>query len=148
MKNQLYRYLQLLLLFSLPFLLITDCNTQVTPKADNPKTKLATSNCRMVVHQLGKTCAPLQSQRIIVTDEIALDAVLGLGLKPVATAEPNSAGSRGRQLKGKIEGVASLGKGSQINIEKMVELNPDLIVGYFMNSQKYQLFSQIALFGG
>ncbi len=144
MKNLLYRYQRLLVLLILPWFLITAYYTQVTQKADTPKTQLAISDCRAVVHQLGKTCVPLQSQRIVVTDEIALDAVLGLGLKPIATAEPNIAGRRGRQLTGKVEEVASLGKNSQINIEKMVQLHPDLIVGFFMKSRSYDLFSQIA----
>jgi len=98
--------------------LVTACHSQITQKADIPKTQLAISNCRFVVHQLGKTCVPLQPQRIIVTDEIILDAVLGLGLKPVATAEPNIAGRRGRHLAGKVDSVASLGTRSQINIEQ------------------------------
>lgn len=140
----MYRYLKLFLLLALSFFLITACYTQVTQKVDTSKPQLATSNCRMVVHQLGKTCVPLQPQRVIATDPFALEVLLGLGLKPIATAEPNIVGSRGRHLSGRVEGVASLGKISQINMERMVQLHPDLIVGFFMNSSSYELFSQIA----
>ncbi|MES1021423.1 iron-siderophore ABC transporter substrate-binding protein [Gloeocapsa sp. BRSZ] len=144
MKKQLYRYLKQCLLLALSFFLITACYSQVTQQAKFPKTQLAISNCRVVVHQLGKTCIPLQPQRIIVTDEIILDAVLGLGLKPIATAEPNVAGRRGRHLAGRVESLASLGTRSQINIEKIVQLHPDLIVGSSINSQNYELFEKIA----
>ncbi|KST65990.1 iron-siderophore ABC transporter substrate-binding protein [Mastigocoleus testarum] len=144
MKNRLYRYLKLFLILSLPFLLITAFYSQVTQKVDTPNTQLAISDCRVVVSQLGKTCVPLQPERIIVTDEVALDAVLGLGLKPVATAEANLVSNEGAHLTGKLEGVTSLGKRSQTNVERMVKLHPDLIVGFFMNSQNYGLFPQIA----
>jgi iron complex transport system substrate-binding protein len=144
MKNWMYRYLKLFLLLALSFFLITGCYSQVTQKVDTPKTELAISNCRMVVHQLGKTCVPLQPQRVIATDPFALEVLLALGLKPIATAEPNIVGSRGRHLTGKVEGVASLGKISQINIERMVQLHPDLIVGFLLDSSSYELFSKIA----
>ncbi|VEP12973.1 Iron siderophore-binding protein [Hyella patelloides LEGE 07179] len=144
MKNRLYRYLKVCLLLVFSFIIVTACHSKNTQQANIPETRSQNSDCRMIVHQFGKTCVPLNAQRVIVTDEIALDAVLGLDVKPIATAEPNIAGKRGRQLKGKAEGVTSLGKGSQINIEKIAELNPDLIVGFFMNLQQYELFSQIA----
>lgn len=144
MKNRLDRFLKLFILLALSFFLITACYSQVTHKANTPKTRLAASNCRRVVHQLGETCVPLHPQRIIATDPFTLDVLLGLGLKPIAAAEPNIAGSRGRHLTGKIEGVASLGKIAQINIERMVQLHPDLIVGSFINLQNYDLFEKIA----
>ncbi len=144
MRNRLYRYIQPFLLIALFFILLTACYSQVTQKDDTPKAQLAISNCRLIQHQLGESCVPLQPQRLIVTDEIALDAVLALGLKPIAAAESNIAGSRGRQFAGKIEGLISLGKDGQINIERMVGLHPDLILGLFISSQDYELFSQIA----
>jgi iron complex transport system substrate-binding protein len=152
MKNRLYRYLKLCLLLIFFFFLITACQTKTAQQSDFPKTRSEAmslglspnSDCRVIVHQFGKTCVPLKAQRVIVTDELALDTVIGLDVIPIATAEPNIAGKRGRQLKGKVEGVASLGNSSQINIEKMVELNPDLIFGFYINSNEYELFSQIA----
>ena len=144
MKNRLYRYLKLCLLLIFSFFLITACQTKTSQQKNIPETRPTNSDCRVIVHKLGKTCVPLKAQRVIVTDELALDTVIGLGVIPIATAEPNIAGKRGRQLQGKVDGVASLGKSSQINIEKMVQLKPDLIFGFYINSNEYELFSQIA----
>lgn len=101
-------------------------------------------DCRVVQHTMGEACIPRSYQNVVVTDETALDTVIGLNIIPIATAEPNAVGKRGRQFKGKAEGLASLGKDAQFSIEKIAALNPDLIVGFFMNSQQYKLCSQIA----
>ncbi|MBW4447046.1 MAG: iron-siderophore ABC transporter substrate-binding protein [Spirirestis rafaelensis WJT71-NPBG6] len=144
MRNRLYLYIKLCLLISITLLLVTGCYSQVVQKTDVSKIQFASSNCQLIQHQLGETCIPLQAQRLIVTDEIALDVVLALGLKPIAAAEPNLAGSRGRQFAGKTEGIISLGKESQINLESMLQLHPDLIIGFFINSQNYEIFGKIA----
>ncbi|MBE9171258.1 iron-siderophore ABC transporter substrate-binding protein, partial [Pleurocapsales cyanobacterium LEGE 06147] len=51
--------------------------------------------------------------------------------------------SKGRYLPKDVENIPSLGKIGQINLEKMVQLHPDLIVGVFY-SPFYELFSKIA----
>ncbi len=151
MKSRKYRF-KLFLLIAFSFLLITaSYNSQLTQKSDFQLTQKSdfpklqqTSDCRVIQHELGKTCVPIQPQRIIVTDEIALDAVLALGLKPIAAGENAFARSRGRQFSQKVEGIISIGKDIQINIEKMVLLHPDLIVGFYFTPHEYKLFSLIA----
>jgi iron complex transport system substrate-binding protein len=137
--------MQLFFLITLSLLLITaGYNSQLTQKTDIQKLPLGTSGCRVIQHELGKTCVPIQAQRIIVTDEIALDAVVALGLKPIAAGENASARSRGQQFSRNLDGIISIGKDIQINIEKMVMLHPDLIVGFYFTPQEYKLFSLIA----
>ncbi|MBW4602161.1 MAG: iron-siderophore ABC transporter substrate-binding protein [Calothrix sp. FI2-JRJ7] len=144
MINLLHRYINLFLLIVFSLLLITACNSHVIEKTNVQKTQLAIPNCRIIKHKLGESCVPINPQRLVVTDQDTLDAVLALGLKPIAAAEPNIAGSRGKQFEGKIEGIISIGKSAQVNIERMVQLHPDLIMGLLINSQDYKLFSQIA----
>ncbi|MBF2066673.1 MAG: iron-siderophore ABC transporter substrate-binding protein [Calothrix sp. C42_A2020_038] len=144
MKSRKY-HIQLFLLVALSFLLITaGYNSQLTQKTYIQNSQSQTSDCRIIQHELGKTCVPLQAQRIIATDEIALDAILALGLKPIAAGENAFARSRVRQLSGNLEGIISIGKDIQINIEKMVQLHPDLIVGFYFTPHEYKLFSLIA----
>ncbi|MEA5505970.1 iron-siderophore ABC transporter substrate-binding protein [Halotia wernerae UHCC 0503] len=76
--------------------------------------------------------------------EETLEAVLALGIKPVGATEHNWVASRGRQFGNKAEGIISLGESAQPNIEKIVQLNPDLILGEYVNEKEYQIFSQIA----
>jgi iron complex transport system substrate-binding protein len=70
--------------------------------------------------------------------------LLALDLKPIATAQPNIAGSIIPKLGKKAEGIVSIGTVSQPNIEKIVQLNPDLILGFSLSVEQYKLFSQIA----
>jgi iron complex transport system substrate-binding protein len=116
----------------------------------NPEQNLAsqpsvteTENCRMVDHMAGQTCVPANPERVIATDEIALEVVLALGLKPIAAAEPNMVSSRSRHLAGKVDDVVSLGKQNQLSLERILQLNPDFILG-FAQMYNYEQFSQIA----
>lgn len=106
--------------------------------------ELAATECRVIKHELGESCIPQHPQRLIVTDEVLLDAVLALGIKPIGIVESDSVGSRRSQLTKELAGIPSLGKESQPNIEQIVLLNPDLIIGFGISAEKYKLFSQIA----
>jgi len=92
---------------------------------------------------MGQTCVPANPERIVTTDEIALEVVLALGLEPIATGEPNMVSSRSRHLAGKLDNVVSLGKQNQLSVERILQLNPDFILG-FAQMNNYEQFSQIA----
>ncbi|WP_276745301.1 iron-siderophore ABC transporter substrate-binding protein [Chlorogloeopsis fritschii] len=146
---KLYRYilkkrLHLFFILTLTFLLVTACHSKPIQNLHYTKTQSAASECRIVRHKLGRTCVPLNPQRLIVLNEEVLEAVLALGVKPVAAAEHNWVTSRGRQFGNKAEGIISIGESAQPNLEKIVQLNPDLILGEYINAENYQLFSQIA----
>ncbi|MDV3351204.1 iron-siderophore ABC transporter substrate-binding protein [Leptothoe sp. LEGE 181152] len=104
----------------------------------------AAAECQTIQHDLGETCVPNNPQRLVATDGIALEVLLALDRKPLAAAEPNRVSSRARHLKGKTEGVDSLGKESSPSLEKLVQLNPDMILGFNVSSENYELFSQVA----
>ncbi|MGG4220104.1 ABC transporter substrate-binding protein [Paenibacillus jamilae] len=64
---------------------------------------------------------PANPQRVVTTQY--LDAMLALGVKPVGAA---SHVLEGDYLKGKIDGIADIG--NPTNVEKVLELQPDLII--------------------
>ncbi|MGM1022790.1 MAG: ABC transporter substrate-binding protein [Bacillota bacterium] len=64
---------------------------------------------------------PVNPQRVVTTQY--LDAMLALGVKPAGAA---SHLLEGDYLKGKIDGVADIG--NPTNVEKVLELQPDLII--------------------
>lgn len=125
-------------------LLIGACNTFITHNSNDVERPLSVGECRVLQHHLGETCVPNDPQRLAATGGIALEVLLALDRKPLAAAEPNLVGSRSRHLAGKAEGIASLGKESQPNLEKLVQLNPDLILGFNISPENYDVFSQIA----
>ncbi|HIK06865.1 MAG TPA: iron-siderophore ABC transporter substrate-binding protein [Trichormus sp. M33_DOE_039] len=103
------------------------------------------SECRLIKHELGETCIPPNPQRIIVTDQVALEAVIALGLKPIGAPDTSYVASKSSFLKDKISGITYIGKEHQFNLEKILDLHPDLIISlYGISSTNYQLFSKIA----
>ncbi|MGS5020213.1 ABC transporter substrate-binding protein [Paenibacillus sp. JJ1683] len=68
-----------------------------------------------------KISIPANPQRVVTTQY--LDAMLALGVKPVGAA---SHVLEGDYLKGKIDGIADIG--NPTNLEKVLELQPDLII--------------------
>ncbi len=142
MKKLLRRYFNLFFIMTLTIILVQSCNQP--QNTDLSKENLVTSECKLIQHPLGETCVPLKPQRIIALDETSMEALLALDLKPIATAQPNIAGSIIPKLGKKAEGIVSLGKAEQPNLEKIVQLNPDLILGFSISAEQYQIFSQIA----
>jgi len=143
MKRNIHHFFQFVLLVTFTYLLVIACSNQIATKG-NPRGQFTTSECQVTKHQLGESCIPTNPQRIIVTDETVLDAVVGLGFKPIAAAESNALGSRGPQFGSKIEGIISIGKESLLNLEKIVELQPDLILGLEIGAENYGILSKIA----
>ena len=142
--SKLHRYLSWFILGIFAVILIAACGRD-TWQQTSTDTQLSSAECQNIQHQLGETCVPINLQRIIATDEDTLEILLALGLKPIAAAEPNLVGSRSRHLAGKIDDVASLGKQEQLSLERILQLNPDLILGFdFSTENNYDQFSQIA----
>jgi len=74
---------------------------------------------------MGKTCVPLNPKRVVVLHE--LDNVLALGVKPIGTVTFDHGFID--YLAGRIQGIESVGTYSQPNLEKILLLKPDLIIG-------------------
>ena len=125
---KLHRYLSWFIIGIFAVILISACGMD-TRQQSSSDTQLPSTECQNIQHQLGETCVPTNPQRVVATDEIALEMVLALGLKPIAAAEPNLVSSRSRHLAGKVDDVVSLGKQNQLSLERILQLNPDLIAG-------------------
>jgi iron complex transport system substrate-binding protein len=137
-------YIKFCFLILLSLILVKGCYSNFPKITELTKPNLVTAECKIIKHTLGESCIPLQPKRIIALDETSMEALLALDLKPIAAIQPNIAGSIIPKLGKKAEGIVSLGKNSQPNIEKMVQLNPDLILGFSLSAEQYKLFSQIA----
>lgn len=108
--------------------------------------KPVSSPCRIVQHTMGEACIPLNPQRIITLDSPTLVDVLALlNTKPIATAEYEGELSAS-YFKGKVEGIQPISSiDGQINLERILLLKPDLIIGESGVSQAiYQQLSKIA----
>lgn len=98
------------------------------------------TNCRFVEQASGITCVPETIQRLVVLDQVSLEYAIALGLHPVGA--PLS--QRKAYLRDRLIGVETIGEGGTPNLERVLALKPDLIVGLNFNQDIYAQASQIA----
>ncbi|MTJ53563.1 iron-siderophore ABC transporter substrate-binding protein [Anabaena sp. UHCC 0253] len=147
MKKGYFAALRLCILTAISLLIVTACHSGFHQNTGEIKTKplALAAECRLVKHELGESCIPLQPKRVIVTEQLALEVVLALGIKPIAAPESAFVANKANFLGNKIAGITYIGNENQLNIEAIVNLQPDLIVSlYGINPETYKLFSQIA----
>ncbi|MFN6562894.1 MAG: iron-siderophore ABC transporter substrate-binding protein [Nostoc sp. ChiSLP01] len=102
---------------------------------------------KFVNHVLGQVEIPLKPQRVIVLEEnLILDSVLALGVKPVGVMSCHGCEENFRgipsDLLANIPVVGNIG--SQPSLEKILSLKPDLILGLTWLKNSYGLLSKIA----
>jgi iron complex transport system substrate-binding protein len=142
MKISLRRLVCFVLLGLFAVTLIAACNTANNLRLTSQRSQ--DDNCRIVQHSMGETCVPQHPQRIVVLDEGVVINCLQLGFSPIASVyEPGD--SLPNYLQGKVRRVESVGGYGTPNIEKILYLQPDLILADSYYSEKlYAQLSQIA----
>ena len=112
---------------------IASCNNNTS----QPNSAL-TENCRVIQHAMGETCVPLNPQRIVVLGPTMLEATLALDRKPVGSPLNFVPPFLDK------EGIVDLGDSDAINIERVLALKPDLILGIALDTPPYSQLTQIA----
>ncbi|MBW4653079.1 MAG: iron-siderophore ABC transporter substrate-binding protein [Kaiparowitsia implicata GSE-PSE-MK54-09C] len=95
-----------------------------TPLSDQPP-----AAGRQIEHAMGTTQVPDSPQRVITLDYSALEGVLALGLTPVGTVLNGGLTAQPPHLQPYLSGVETIGSPTQPNLEKILALKPDLILG-------------------
>jgi len=113
----------------------------------------ASGNVRMVTHLMGETQVPAQPQRVVTLDTSHLANALALGVQPIAstiwydTGEKTGLEPVEPYLRDRTQDLAILGHGftaDQVNLEKVLSLQPDLIMGNQDYEPIYEQLSRIA----
>lgn len=141
-----YRVIILFLLASLMTFVISACNTQ-SSKVSIQSNDLSQTECRTIEHAMGETCIPIVPQRLATLSEFTLHHALVLGVNPIGNADHGWRDAVPGYLidrKSEIEKIEDLGTDKQPDLEKILELKPDLIMGPLWNREVYPLLSQIA----
>jgi iron complex transport system substrate-binding protein len=99
------------------------------------------ANCRMIQHSAGETCVPLNPQRVVTLDPMSLEGAIALGIQPIATVDVDLTSP---QLKRQASNILTVGTNGEPNLEKILALKPDLILGADYLSSIYQQASYIA----
>lgn len=128
------------------FGLVLGCSRQSVTL--NSRAELPLAKTHSITHAMGTTRVPKDPQRIVALSGISeLEALLVLGIKPFAAAGDD----RGLQtvwqphMKDHLQGVKMIPSRRNINLERLVMLQPDLILGTFGSYRSvYPQLSQIA----
>jgi iron complex transport system substrate-binding protein len=100
---------------------------------------------RNIKHAMGTTVLKKKPERVVVLFNGMTDNALALGVKPVGSVESWEEKPWYLFLRDKMEGVKNLGEETQPNIEAIVALKPDLIIGAKSRHEKiYPQLSGIA----
>jgi len=135
----IFRWLKLILLIILTFSVVSACRSRSVQVAPSP----VAADCHMIQHALGETSVPNQPQRVIALSVPTLGDALALGVKPSASIVYFD--NPPPYLAKHLESIEILGKEEQPNIEKILALKPDLIIGIKHSTEAiYNQLSQIA----
>ena len=156
MSNKIFRHFQgdrfvkrslrhLTLFFFLgviAFLVVSACGRNI--KVGNQAvTESLPEDCRVVQHAMGETCIPHNPQRIITLRPDHLANSLALGIEPIASGFV-AGFPFPKDILNKVGNVDSIGDFSAPNLEKILQLKPDLIVANSRSEDIYEELLRIA----
>lgn len=98
------------------------------------------TGCFKVDHAAGVTCVPNQIERVVTLDSMSFENAIALGLKPVGTVSNNFSA----YLQDQVVEVEDIGQAGEPNLESVLALKPDLILGLDLHQAIYPQASQIA----
>ena len=122
--------------------LIVSCRGSFSTVSERP----VPANCISMEHVAGVTCVPNSFERLVTLDSVSFEDAIALGVKPIATVLSNLSS----HLHDQLDDVENIGQQGEPNLEKVLALNSDLIVGLDFYQAIYAQTSQIAptvLFG-
>jgi iron complex transport system substrate-binding protein len=137
------RLLVLITVLALSIVLAACTQTnQATVTPANSDTNITT---RVIEHAMGSTEIKGEPKRIVILTNEGTEALLELGVKPVGAVKSWTGSPWYAHIEKDMEGVENLGDESQVNIEAIAALSPDLIIGNKMRHEKiYDQLTQIA----
>lgn len=124
-------------------LLVTIACNNNSPESTTSKLASSTEAYRLVKDAIATVKVPLNPQRIITLHGTALESVLALGEKPVGTVLNGKLETQPDFLRWQLNDVELLGAFSEPSLEKILLLQPDLILNLDTTNIHSQL-SQIA----
>ncbi|MDQ0219694.1 iron-siderophore ABC transporter substrate-binding protein [Peribacillus cavernae] len=98
-----------------------------------------------VEHAMGKTDIPAKPKKIVILTNEGTEALLAMGVKPVGAVESWLGDPWYEHIKEDMKGVEVVGTESEVNLEAIAALQPDLIIGNKLRQEKqYDQLKEIA----
>jgi iron complex transport system substrate-binding protein len=96
--------------------------------------------CRQVEHAAGISCVSENFQRLVTLDSASLENAIALGIKPAGAVISDFS----LYLQDRLTGIKNIGKIGEPNLESILALKPDFILGFIYQQPLYSLYSKIA----
>ncbi|MBV5261432.1 iron-siderophore ABC transporter substrate-binding protein [Synechococcus moorigangaii CMS01] len=136
---------QILGLICLVSLSLSGCftTTQNSSPTTNPEpvSQVSDEGTRTIEHAMGTTEVTATPQRIVVLTNEGTDILLALGIQPVGAVKSWQGDPYYAYLSAELEAVPVIGDEFQPNLEAIVALKPDLIIGSKVRQE--QLYPQL-----
>ncbi|WP_246945388.1 ABC transporter substrate-binding protein [Bacillus pinisoli] len=119
----------------------------VSTQTDNETTENAeeVASTITVEHAMGTTEVPADPKRVVILTNEGTEALLSMGITPVGAVNSWTGDPWYPHIKDQMEGVEPVGLESEVNVEAILALEPDLIIGNKMRQEAvYEQLSAIA----
>jgi iron complex transport system substrate-binding protein len=134
----------ILTLFSvMTIFLLAACGS--TEEKSSKETKTTEEKSYTVEHAMGSTTIKGTPKKVVILTNEGTEALLALGVKPVGAVQSWLGDPWYDHIKKEMDGVEVVGVESEVNVEKIASLKPDLIIGNKLRHEKvYDQLSAIA----
>ena len=142
MKLSLKRLLCLILLSFMAFIAVSACGRDL--HSSNPASReQLTKDCRVVQHMMGEACIPESLHHVITLRPDHFANSFALGIEPIASVFAEGFPFP-EDIKNEVGNIESVGGYSTPNLEKILQLKPDLIISNSRLEGIYEDLSRIA----
>jgi iron complex transport system substrate-binding protein len=126
-------------------LLAAPAVTSVSGYVQSTPAATPSGGTRTITDVIGEVEVPANPTRVVVLDGPQLDACLAVGVKPVGAVTGFEGAAFPAYLGDMTEGIENVGTISEPNLEKIIALEPDLILGSNLrNEEIHHLLVEIA----
>lgn len=134
----------LFLIFSmLAIVALAACGSSDTDSDKNKSGKEAdTGDAYTVEHAMEKTDIPATPEKIVILTNEGTEALLALGITPVGAVKSWTGNPWYDHINDQMKDVEVVGTESQVNVEAIAKLKPDLIIGNKMRQE--DIYSQLS----
>ncbi|KKI93393.1 iron siderophore-binding protein [Bacillus sp. SA1-12] len=139
-----------LFVLSIVMLLLAACGNNAEEEGTESQgaeggTDAKTEEAYTIEHAMGSTEIKGTPKKVVILTNEGTEALLAMGVKPVGAVQSHLGEPWYEHISKDMEGVEVVGTESEVNIEAIAALQPDLIIGNKMRQEKvYEKLSAIA----
>jgi iron complex transport system substrate-binding protein len=117
-------------------LLLAACGNNETEEGNNENGDKKDKESYTIKHAMGETEIKGTPERVVILTNEGTEALLSMGVKPVGAVQSWTGDPWYDHISEKMDGVEVVGTESELNIEAIAKLKPDLIIGNKMRQEE------------